>query len=113
VWGLWHLPLFIMVGTSQHELAIPFVGFVVGVMAQSIIYTWLHNKTNASIWTAIFFHWISTYSAQVIASGVSRSSAYNWLEYLPYIIIAFVVIWIWNPQIQEEEIAAHSSQTSR
>ena len=26
IWGLWHLPLFLMPGTSQHELGIPFAG---------------------------------------------------------------------------------------
>lgn len=98
VWGLWHWPLFELVGTSQHELAIPFAGFVIGTMATSILYTWLHNNTQASIWTAIFFHWVYTYFAQVIASGVTRSETYNWLEYLPYLVIAVTVVLIWKPQ---------------
>lgn len=97
-WGLWHWPLFAMVGTSQHELAIPFAGFLVGVMTASVLYTWLHNNTSGSIWTAIFFHWLYTYPVQVVASGVTRSDLYNWLEYVPYIIIAIIVVLIWKPQ---------------
>jgi len=98
VWGLWHGPLFAMVGTSYHELAIPFVGFLVGMMAVSVLFTWLHNNTAGSIWTAIFFHWLYTYSAQVVASGVTRSVLFNWLGYVPYIIIAIIVVLIWKPQ---------------
>ena len=98
VWGLWHGPLFAMVGTSYHESAIPFAGFLVGMMAVSVLFTWLHNNTAGSIWTAIFFHWLYTYSAQVVASGVTRSVLYNWLGYVPYIIIAIMVVLIWKPQ---------------
>jgi len=98
VWGLWHGPLFAMVGTSYHESAIPFAGFLVGMMAVSVLFTWLHNNTAGSIWTAIFFHWLYTYSAQVVASGVTRSVFYNWLEYVPYLIIAIIVVLIWKPQ---------------
>jgi uncharacterized protein len=98
VWGLWHLPLFYMVGTSQNLLGMPFIGFVVGVMATSVVYTWLHNNTGGSLWTAIFFHWLYTYSAQVVATGVTRSKPYNWLEYTPYVLIAVIVIIIWKPQ---------------
>jgi uncharacterized protein len=97
-WGLWHAPLFAMAGTSQHELAIPFVGFVVNLMVLSILFTWLHNNTAGSVWTAIFFHWMYTYSVQVVASGVTRSALYNWLEYVPYLIIAVIVVMIWKPQ---------------
>jgi membrane protease YdiL (CAAX protease family) len=97
VWGLWHLPLFFMLGTSQRELAIPFGGFLAGLMAVSILFTWLHNNTHGSIWTAIFFHWIYTYPAQVLASGVTRSALYNWLEYLPYCLLALLVVIIWKP----------------
>jgi membrane protease YdiL (CAAX protease family) len=109
-WGLWHLPLFAMLGTSQHELAIPFVGFLVGLMAVSVLFTWLHNNTAGSIWTAIFFHWIYTYSAQVVSSGVTRSVLYNWLEYVPYLLIAVMVVLFWKPQALERTPATHPSQ---
>ncbi len=98
VWALWHLPLFMMVGTSQHELGIPFSGFLVGLMASSILYTWLYNNTKQSLWSAILLHWLYTYAAQVVFSGVTRSPLYNWLECLPYVIMAAIVILIWKPQ---------------
>ena len=85
-----------MAGSSQQELEIPFTGFFCGVIALSILFTWLHNNTDGSIWTAVFFHWVYTYSAQIIASGVTRSSLYNWLEYLPYILITVVVVTVWG-----------------
>jgi membrane protease YdiL (CAAX protease family) len=98
VWALWHLPLFMMEGTSQHELGLPFIGFLVGFVANSILYTWLYNNTKQSLWSAILLHWLFTYAAQVLISGVTRSPLYNWLEYLPYVIMAVVVVLIWKPQ---------------
>jgi membrane protease YdiL (CAAX protease family) len=98
VWGLWHLPLFMMVGTPQHELKIPFIGFLIGVMASSVLYTCLYNNTKKSLWSAILFHWLYTYAIQVVSSGVTRSPLYNWLECLPYVIMAAIVIWFWKPQ---------------
>jgi membrane protease YdiL (CAAX protease family) len=98
VWGLWHLPLFYMVGTSQHELHLPFMGFLVGMVAVSTLMTWTNNSTRGSLWTAIIFHWLYTYASQVSASGVARSPLYNWLEYLPYVIMAAIVVLIWKPQ---------------
>lgn len=98
-WGLWHGPLFAMVGTSQHELAVPFVGFVVGMMLQSVLYTWLHNNTRGSLWTAIFFHWLSTYAMQVVSSGVNRSALYNELEHVPLLFLVGVVVLLWGPRM--------------
>ncbi len=96
-WALWHLPLFYMVGTSQSVLGIPFLGFASGIIALSVLYAWLHNNTSGSVWTAVLFHWMFTYSAQVVATGVTRSQLYNWLEYLPYIMMALVVTALWRP----------------
>jgi membrane protease YdiL (CAAX protease family) len=98
VWALWHLPLFLMVGTSQHELGIPFIGFLVGFVANSVFYTLLYNNTKPSLWSAILFHWLFTYAMQVVISGVTRSLLYNWLEYLPYVIMAGIVVLIWGPK---------------
>jgi len=98
VWALWHLPLFMMVGTSYHESGVPFIGFLIILMASSIFYTWLYNNTKQSLWSAILLHWLYTYAAQVLSSGVTRSPLYNWLEYLPYVVIAIFVVLIWKPQ---------------
>jgi hypothetical protein len=87
-----------MVGTSQHELGGSFVGFLVGFMANSVFYTWLYNNTEQSLWSAILFHWLFTYATQVVSSGVIRTPLYNWLEYLPYVIMAGIVVLIWKPQ---------------
>jgi membrane protease YdiL (CAAX protease family) len=98
VWALWHLPLFLMVGTSQHELRLSFVGFLVGFMANSVFYTVLYNNTKQSLWSAILFHWLFTYAMTVVISGVIRSPLYNWLEYLPYVIMALFVLIILGPK---------------
>ena len=58
VWALWHLPLFMLVGTSQHELGIPFMPFLIELTASSILYTWLYNNTKQSLWSAILLHWL-------------------------------------------------------
>ena len=110
VWALWHLPLFMMVGTSQHELGVPFIGFLIKLMASSILYAWLYNNTKQSLWSAILLHWLYTYAAQVLSSGVTRSPLYNWLECLPYVVMAFVVVLIWKPHklMAERGIEANS-----
>jgi uncharacterized protein len=98
VWGLWHLPLFYLVGTSQHEQQLPYLGFFIGIVATSIVLTWVNNNTRKSIWAATVFHWLYTYTTQVNASGVTRSPIYNWLEFTPYVLIAIVVVLIWKPR---------------
>ncbi|MHB1459044.1 MAG: CPBP family glutamic-type intramembrane protease, partial [Armatimonadota bacterium] len=97
VWALWHLPLFMMVGTSYHETGVSFFGFLIRLMASSILFTWLYNNTKQSLWSAILLHWLYTYAAQAVSSGVTQTPAYNWLECLPYVTIAAVVVLIWKP----------------
>lgn len=88
IWGLWHLPLFSLIGTSQYELRLPFLSFILSTIAISIIMTSIYNHTGKSIWSAVFAHWIYTYIAQVNSTGVTRSNIYNWLEAVPGVIIA-------------------------
>ena len=100
VWAFWHLPLFLMPGTSQHELGIPFIGFFFGILSMSVMFAWLHNHSRGSVWMAILFHWIYTYSGQVVATGVTRTSTYNWLEYTPYMLAAVLVVIAWNQEVR-------------
>ena len=54
IWGLWHMPAFLMSGTPQS--AWDFSPFVVGVIAISVILTPLFNASGGSILLAMLFH---------------------------------------------------------
>lgn len=111
-WALWHLPLFFMIGTSQYELKLPFIGFLVGIIAQSIIMTWIDSNTKSSIFSAIFYHWVFTYVAQVNSTGVVRSVTYNWLEYTAYILIAIIIVGIYGEKsFQMKKLKAIQGKT--
>jgi membrane protease YdiL (CAAX protease family) len=98
VWALWHLPLFYMIGTSQSEANAPFLAFALAVVSTSVLYTWLSNNTGGSIFSAVFLHWIYTYAVQVIWTAGERPGAYDWLEPLPYVVLAVIVVAVWGPR---------------
>lgn len=54
IWGMWHLPLFWM-GDNFHS-SIPFVAFMLQIMAFSIVYTWMFVNTKGSLLLAHLFH---------------------------------------------------------
>ena len=98
-WALWHLPLFYIPGTSQYLYDMSFLGFLVGLLAISVLYTWAFNNTHTSIWSAVFFHWIYTYVLDTISAGITPPPAlYYIMGYVPYIIIAVVVVLVWGSQ---------------
>ncbi|MTI94630.1 MAG: CPBP family intramembrane metalloprotease [Firmicutes bacterium] len=90
IWSLWHLPLFYAVGSSQFELGMPFLPFLLSVTSSSFIYTYVYLRTNRSVFSAIFFHWVYTYALTVVSSGITRTSLYNWLECVPAVLIGLV-----------------------
>jgi membrane protease YdiL (CAAX protease family) len=92
VWSLWHLPLFYMIGTSQHDFNIPFFPFMISIISSSFVYTYLYIKTNGNLFSAMLLHWLFTYILQVISSQISRSATYNQLECLPALIIGSVFL---------------------
>lgn len=90
-WALWHLPLFHMLGTSQYEYNLSFLVFFVAVVSSSYVYTYFYIKTNGSIFSAIFIHWIYTFSLQVVFTNITRTNVlFNYLEFLPFILSALV-----------------------
>jgi len=100
VWSLWHLPLFYIIGTSQHEFNVPFFPFMILIISSAFVYTYIYIKSNGSLFTAILLHWLFTYIFQVIASQISRSPIYNLLEWIPSLMIGFVFMILLNQQKQ-------------
>jgi hypothetical protein len=54
IWGLWHLPAFLLGGTQQSEW--PFAAFFAGCLAISVIATALFNRSRGSILLSALFH---------------------------------------------------------
>ena len=54
VWGVWHLPLFFIEGTSQAH--IPLALFLFSVVAMSVLFAWLVNHTQGSVVAALVLH---------------------------------------------------------
>ena len=63
VWGLWHLPLYFVLGTGQSEMlgtgtspAFAIGGFIGWTIGLSVLFTWLFNQTGGSLIVVILFH---------------------------------------------------------
>lgn len=54
VWGLWHIPAFLLSGTQQSAWS--FTPFLLGTIAMSIIMTPLFNRSGGSIFLTALFH---------------------------------------------------------
>ena len=54
IWGLWHVPAFLLSGTQQSEWS--FTAFFAGCLAISVIATAIFNESNGSILLSAFFH---------------------------------------------------------
>jgi hypothetical protein len=56
IWGLWHLPAFMLSGTEQGSWS--FTPFFIGSIALSVIVTPLFNQSNGSILLPALFHYL-------------------------------------------------------
>lgn len=76
VWGVWHLPMYFVLGTGQSEMlgagvdpAFAIGGFVGWTIGLSVLLTWLFNQTRGSLIIVILFH-----------------AAINWAAFLPSLL---------------------------
>ena len=54
IWGAWHLPLFFIAGSAQNQGSI--LAFFVLIVATSVFYTWLFNRSAGSIVPVLVLH---------------------------------------------------------
>jgi membrane protease YdiL (CAAX protease family) len=70
VWALWHLPLFFIGGTHQHDVVgfatTSFWLFMAGIVALSVVIGWIYNNTARSITAIIVFHGWVNFTAELI-----------------------------------------------
>ncbi len=94
-WSLWHLPLFFMEGTYQHNLgagSLPFWMFMVGIVPLSIVFTWIFNNTGRSTLGAMLFHFAVNFTGQCY-EFTDLGEIYS---YVLWIAGAIAVVAIWG-----------------
>jgi membrane protease YdiL (CAAX protease family) len=98
VWGLWHIPLYLVPGTGQYEIlrsgtnpAFAIVGFVGWTIGLSVLFTWLFNQTRGSLLVVILFH-TAVNLAAFLPAAVGATGAAALLNVLLTWAVAVVVI---------------------
>jgi len=104
-WGLWHLPEFFNPSSTQYALGIEFlVPFIIMEIANSIIMTWLYNKTGASVLIAgVVYHLMLDLSATLLLD-ISLTSMMSgeivptpdfgllWIQVVVMIVVALIFV---------------------
>lgn len=90
LWGLWHLPLFFVVGSYQNTLGVGTVGFwlfIAQVIAVTPIMTWIYNHTGRSILSAVLFH----FACNMTGTLTVHTNRFEALQVLFCLLWIFVV----------------------
>jgi membrane protease YdiL (CAAX protease family) len=95
VWLLWHLPLLLSDPTGQR----PLLPFVITVLAQSVIMTWLYNSTGGSLPAVMIFHAAVDTAARFVLPEFAGAAylAVWWLTTGLYVLVAGAIIWRTRP----------------
>ena len=78
-WALWHLPLFFY----SYEVSI-LPGFLIGLLAGAIVFTWLYNSTEGSILLVALWHGAFNFTTACVTCKTSLSAA---------VISSLVMVW--------------------
>jgi len=95
VWALWHLPLFFIPGTTQHDQGISFLPFLVNLCFLSIIMGYFVEKAKGNIGVGVSIHWFYTYFLTVYTLGSVASLFSSIVSILPLFLLTLIIV-IWD-----------------
>lgn len=97
-WSLWHVPLFFIEGTWQAEQVglgtQRFWFYLITIVVEAVLYTWIYNNTSRSTLSAILFHFAGNAFGEMFALS-EQAEVYN---FVIGIVAVIVVVVIWGPK---------------
>ena len=91
LWGLWHLPLFLVIGADGPFNTQAFVLFIIGTVIFTLCFTWIYNNVGGSLLLMILLHSaVNTISSLVIL----LSTFFPHLGLILYIVYASCALLI-------------------
>jgi uncharacterized protein len=91
-WTLWHVPLYFIAGTTQHQVgvwSISFLLFAVGLLPESVLFAWIYIRTGRSILAAILFHFAINVAGDVLLRLTPEAEALRicWIALVAVVIL--------------------------
>jgi membrane protease YdiL (CAAX protease family) len=96
VWALWHLPLFFIKDTYQYNLGAgspSFWLFMIDIIPETALLTWIFNNTQRSTLAAILFHFMINFTGELIAATKQADFYSSLLWMFSAIVITMIMIW--------------------
>lgn len=98
VWSLWHLPLFFIPGTWQAGEVVlgtqRFWFYMLTIVVEAVLYTWIYNNTNRSTLAAVLFHFTGNAFGELFA----LSPRAEWFNFFFALTAVALVIGFYGPQ---------------
>lgn len=101
IWAIWHLPMFLISGFSQHDNQLPYGQFFITLVLISVLITWLQNNTRRSLAPAFIMHAMLNLSGEVFPLVEKTENTQG--DFIPWILcnmllflIAIAVIFHWG-----------------
>lgn len=88
IWGIWHLPLHFITGTTQE--VIPIYQNIIIITLSSISYTWLYNSTGGSVLVAMLFHTANNMSGALFPYWVTDFG--RWVFFGFMLVLNLIII---------------------
>ena len=92
---LFHLPLFVTHGMIQ--TSIPILGYLVEVLAGTVITTWIYNNTRGSVLLAYLGHAATNTWGHSQVFHVSAAVPLYWLHVGLMVLVAVIVVVVYGP----------------
>lgn len=89
VWGLWHLPLFFMLGTTQSNLSLPL--FLFNILTLGVIFAAVYNGAGRSLGAVILLHFMFNLVAGFVP--LLDRVTFAWLDGLCGLLALGVGVW--------------------
>jgi membrane protease YdiL (CAAX protease family) len=93
IWALWHVPLFLMPGSSQ--AGTPFWLYAPVVVGISVITSWLYSAAGGHVLVPVVFHTLSSAVSVTTATGVVGDEVVSQVGLL-IVVWVVVVILVWR-----------------
>jgi uncharacterized protein len=92
LWGLWHVPLFLVVGAKGPFSFPGFAFFVLGTVIFAVYFTWLYNHSGGNLLLMILLHAALNTNSSVVVQLALFFPRLSWTLYIVYAAGALLLL---------------------